>query len=135
MGSASLERDAVIENPKSEIQNPNENRNSLWSEVASEASTLRSATEDGRHSFNLTALARHGDKRDACPAVRALAFGWRRLGSLLLSLIVGVNAAGASQSHPVDQATVILVVGAPGEAEFGSNFVRQASLWKKACGE
>jgi hypothetical protein len=28
---------------------------------------------------------------------------------------------------------VILVVGAPGEAEFGSNFVRQASLWAKAC--
>ncbi|MBI3852408.1 MAG: hypothetical protein HY298_19300 [Verrucomicrobia bacterium] len=29
--------------------------------------------------------------------------------------------------------TVILVVGAPGEPEFGSNFVRQASLWEKAC--
>jgi len=28
---------------------------------------------------------------------------------------------------------VILVVGAPGEAEFGSNFVRQASSWQKAC--
>jgi len=28
---------------------------------------------------------------------------------------------------------VILVVGAPGEAEFGSNFVRQATLWQQAC--
>jgi hypothetical protein len=33
----------------------------------------------------------------------------------------------------MDQTTVILVVGAPGESEFGSNFVRQASLWEKAC--
>jgi len=32
-----------------------------------------------------------------------------------------------------DRATVILVVGAPGEAEFGSNFVRQATLWQQAC--
>ncbi len=28
---------------------------------------------------------------------------------------------------------LILVVGAPGEAEFGSNFVRQATLWQQAC--
>jgi hypothetical protein len=32
-----------------------------------------------------------------------------------------------------DHTTVVLVVGASGEAEFGSNFVRQASLWKLAC--
>ena len=29
--------------------------------------------------------------------------------------------------------TVILVVGAPGEAEYGSNFLHQADLWKQAC--
>ena len=28
---------------------------------------------------------------------------------------------------------MILVVGAPGDAEFGSNFVRQADLWTNAC--
>src|SRR6266404_4796962 len=125
MGSASLERDAVIKSSKSELRTPNEGRNFLWSIAANK--DLRS--------FNLTALARHGDRRDACPAFRALAFGPRRLGSLLLSLIVGINAGSASQSHSNEQATVILVVGAPGEAEFGSNFVRQASLWRKACGE
>jgi hypothetical protein len=29
--------------------------------------------------------------------------------------------------------TVIVVVGAPGEPEFGSNFVHQANLWQAAC--
>jgi hypothetical protein len=30
---------------------------------------------------------------------------------------------------------VMVVIGAPGEPEFGSNFVKQASQWQKACGE
>jgi len=28
---------------------------------------------------------------------------------------------------------VLIVVGAPGEVEFGTNFTRQATLWQKAC--
>ena len=32
-----------------------------------------------------------------------------------------------------NQSTVVLVVGAPGEAEFGSNFVQQVQLWEKTC--
>jgi hypothetical protein len=35
----------------------------------------------------------------------------------------------------VDHTTVILVVGAAGDAEFGSNFVHQASLWEAACAQ
>jgi hypothetical protein len=31
--------------------------------------------------------------------------------------------------------TVLVVVGAPGEAEYGSNFVHQAELWQKACAQ
>ena len=31
------------------------------------------------------------------------------------------------------QTTVLLVVGAPGEAEYGTNFLRQAALWTDAC--
>jgi hypothetical protein len=42
-------------------------------------------------------------------------------------------AALASVDLPSTRGTVIIVVGAPGEAEFGSNFVRQASLWQSAC--
>jgi hypothetical protein len=41
--------------------------------------------------------------------------------------------AFASVNLSNDRATVIIVVGAPGEAEFGSNFVQQASLWQKTC--
>jgi len=41
--------------------------------------------------------------------------------------------AHASVDLSSNRATVVIVVGAPGEAEFGSNFVRQASLWQKAC--
>jgi hypothetical protein len=31
--------------------------------------------------------------------------------------------------------TVIIIVGAAGEAEYGSNFVQQAELWEKVCGQ
>lgn len=41
--------------------------------------------------------------------------------------------ATASVDLSSNRASVIIVVGAPGEQEFGSNFVRQASLWQKAC--
>jgi hypothetical protein len=42
-------------------------------------------------------------------------------------------AAFASVDLSSNRATVFIVVGAPGEAEFGSNFTHQASLWQKAC--
>jgi len=39
----------------------------------------------------------------------------------------------ASASPGTNVPTVILVVGAPGEPEFGSNFVQQVQLWEKTC--
>jgi hypothetical protein len=45
----------------------------------------------------------------------------------LLSVFLAGTAAAASQP------TVILVVGAPGEPEFGSNFVQQVLLWDRTC--
>ena len=42
-------------------------------------------------------------------------------------------AASASVNLSSNRATVIIVVGAAGEAEFGTNFMQQASLWQKAC--
>jgi hypothetical protein len=36
-------------------------------------------------------------------------------------------------SFGADQTGVILVVGAPGEADFATNFLRQAASWQKAC--
>src|ERR1041384_6547680 len=42
-------------------------------------------------------------------------------------------AVSASVDLSSNRGTVILVVGAAGEAEYGSNFVQQASLWQKAC--
>jgi len=42
-------------------------------------------------------------------------------------------AVSASVDLSSDRGTIILVVGAAGEAEYGSNFVQQASLWQKAC--
>jgi len=50
----------------------------------------------------------------------------------LVTFFVAV-VAHASVDLSSNRATVIIVVGAPGEEEFGSNFVRQASLWQKAC--
>ncbi len=53
--------------------------------------------------------------------------------SCLLALLLNVDPAIASQHEPEDQPTIIIVVGAPGESEFGSNFLKQASQWQKAC--
>jgi hypothetical protein len=52
---------------------------------------------------------------------------------MMALLVATAIAAGASQNTAIDKTTVIIVVGAPGEVEFGTNFVRQASLWEKAC--
>ncbi len=57
-----------------------------------------------------------------------------RLSSMMCVLMMGAAlTTDASQDSLADRTTVIIVVGAPGEAEFGTNFVRQASLWEKAC--
>jgi len=47
----------------------------------------------------------------------------------MLTVIGLISARGQDSSS---QSTLIIVVGAAGEAEFGSNFVRQATLWQKA---
>ena len=52
------------------------------------------------------------------------------------SLCVGLCFFAISPVRAAESSsTVIVVVGAPGESEFGSNFVHQAELWKKACSE
>jgi hypothetical protein len=54
---------------------------------------------------------------------------------LLLAIVWCFAAANliASQTVSADQTTVLLVIGAAGEAEFGSNFVQQAAAWKEAA--
>jgi hypothetical protein len=53
---------------------------------------------------------------------------------LALFLSAAFPAFGADPpAAPSDLTTVLLVVGAPGGPEFGSNFVRQATLWEAAC--
>jgi hypothetical protein len=39
----------------------------------------------------------------------------------------------ARPAAPADKTTVILVLGAPGQEEYGSNFLQQAECWRKAC--
>jgi len=53
---------------------------------------------------------------------------------LCLSQVFGVGASAAENSAS-NSTTVMIVVGAPGEPEFGSNFLRQAALWQRACSE
>jgi hypothetical protein len=65
------------------------------------------------------------------PAVR------RWLAGLLLLAVHGLAALPAAGPvvvvPPVENTTVILVVGAAGEAEFGAAFTAAADLWEKAC--
>ncbi len=49
--------------------------------------------------------------------------------SLCSALLLSLHAAPSPTNGPA----VILVIGAPGEAEFGSNFLQQAQLWETAC--
>lgn len=53
------------------------------------------------------------------------------LWSLLLPALSAETNAPASAAS--DAPTVLLVVGAAGESEFGTNFVHQADLWQTAC--
>ena len=57
----------------------------------------------------------------------------RTLIASLALLLTTFIAAGAAPDSPTNRPTVIVVVGAPGESEFGSNFVRQARLWGETC--
>jgi len=50
-----------------------------------------------------------------------------------LGLAIAMALSGrASPASSIDAMTLIIVVGAPGEPEYGSNFIHQASLWDTA---
>jgi hypothetical protein len=51
---------------------------------------------------------------------------------LLSSFVIWISSFCSSVAAD-SSATVVTVVGAPGEAEYGSNFLQQAELWKTAC--
>ena len=48
-------------------------------------------------------------------------------------MFVLFSVLSATASLITNKPTVILVVGASGEAEYGSNFVQQVQLWKQTC--
>ena len=58
---------------------------------------------------------------------------WRRWVGAVGFLVTVALSANATTNSSANRATVIVVVGAPGEPEFGSNFVRQTALWEKTC--
>ena len=54
--------------------------------------------------------------------------------ALFLFLFSAFCCRAASESC-TSAGTVLLVVGAAGESEYGSNFLQQAALWQKACAQ
>ena len=64
--------------------------------------------------------------------VRACA-SLRRIFSLVTSAATILASLPTLAAFATNSPTVILVVGAPGEPEFGSNFVEQVRLWEKTC--
>jgi hypothetical protein len=68
-----------------------------------------------------------GGRRGGCAASRLV----RALTACFLVAISWVAPADASPA--TNAPAVLLVLGAPGEPEFGSNFVQQARLWEKTC--
>jgi hypothetical protein len=53
-----------------------------------------------------------------------------RMCVIILAALFATGLAGATETNTP---TVVLVVGAPGEAEYGSNFVQQVQLWNGVC--
>ena len=67
-------------------------------------------------------------------------FEERRTSCLALVLVLAffisqgpLHAASESPAEAASGSKLLLVVGAPGEPEYGSNFIAQAVLWQKAC--
>jgi hypothetical protein len=61
-------------------------------------------------------------------ALRFLSFAW------LLTVFVSSSVGMAADTEVrTNTASLILVVGSPGEPEFSTNFVRQAEVWQKAA--
>jgi hypothetical protein len=70
--------------------------------------------------------------RDRSPQLGA----GRIVRSIFLSLfLAALSAAGSSATNGEECATVIVVVGAPGEEQFGKNFEQWTALWEKASRE
>ena len=51
----------------------------------------------------------------------------------LLALVMTFSSSAQPAVATNDVPTVVVVLGAPGEAEFATNFVRQAVLWEAVC--
>ncbi len=56
--------------------------------------------------------------------------GWRGWAALAVVVLMGGGVAAAAEA---ERATVVLVVGAEGEAEYGAKFSEQVPLWEKAA--
>jgi hypothetical protein len=74
----------------------------------------------------------------SAPTRRAAVRGYeRRVWGLVVLFLLAVLMPGWAVSQTSgsvsNQMTAILVMGAPGQDEYASNFVRQVSLWEEAC--
>jgi hypothetical protein len=81
-------------------------------------------------------LIRTGEIREGTHPSRRNAHWFTSLSMPILVLFLSSVLRATAADAPVpaaDRATVVLVVGAPGAPEFGSNFVQQATLWEAAC--
>src|SRR5437899_1429930 len=52
---------------------------------------------------------------------------------VFLSVFSAVMAANGAEESVPSKPTVVLVVGAPGQDEFQTNFQRQVELWTQVC--
>lgn len=83
-------------------------------------------------------LARRFFQRPAnCKSAKQPIKNPRYVGTALLVWLLAFSTTLAEPAPPTrathDAPTVFVVVGAPGEAEFATNFVKQADLWEKVC--
>ena len=71
---------------------------------------------------------------DFCPRTGRNRREWRSWVGVWLGLGVGVvSVAGVRAAEPTDRTTVVIVVGADGEADYKAGFAAQVPLWERAA--
>ena len=148
MGDSSLERSAVSRLACSkdkpvigmQIEFKSETRNSKFETNSNFRNTAMFKTRRPR---GFSTFFSFGFR--VCFGFRISGFGFQlqhlatllQRGSVLLLCTFSVVVFPSRGANPScsNATTVVVVIGAAGEAEYGSNFLHQASLWEKACAQ
>jgi hypothetical protein len=135
MGPAPLERNAMT-GTKSEIRNPKSETNPKFKRAEMFKTQQRAWFRTFRFQIlNLFRISSFGFRISGPSRSLPLGNSAHLLLPCLVCLVLSCLPVKARPAAPADKTTVILVLGAAGQEEYGSNFLQQADCWRKACAQ